>query len=45
VLLHTVIKTGLTEEILFRGLIEGSISRRLPAFWANITQALIFVSA
>jgi len=45
VLLHTVIKTGLTEEILFRGLIAGSISRRLPAFWANITQALIFVSA
>jgi len=43
VLLHTVIKTGLTEEILFRGLIAGSISRRLPVFWANTTQALIFL--
>lgn len=40
--LYAVIKTGLTEEILFRGLIAGSLSRRLPLAWANLAQATIF---
>ena len=35
-------QTGLTEELLFRGLIAGSLSRRLPFVWANLSQAFIF---
>ena len=31
------------QELLFRGLIGGSLSRRLPELWANIAQALIFL--
>jgi membrane protease YdiL (CAAX protease family) len=42
-LLYGVVKTGFTEELLFRGLIAGSLSRRLPLVWANILQALIFL--
>jgi membrane protease YdiL (CAAX protease family) len=42
-LLYGVVKTGLPEELLFRGLITGSLSRRLPVFWANFAQALIFL--
>jgi len=41
-LLYGVVQTGLTEEILFRGLIAGSLSRRLPILWANVGQAFIF---
>ena len=41
-LLYGVVKTGLAEEILFRGLIAGSLSRRLSIVWANLGQALIF---
>jgi membrane protease YdiL (CAAX protease family) len=41
--LNGVIQTGFTEELLFRGLIAGSLSRRLPFLWANLTQALIFL--
>lgn len=37
-----VVQTGFTEELLFRGLIAGSLSRRLPLLWANLAQALIF---
>jgi membrane protease YdiL (CAAX protease family) len=42
-LLYGVVKTGFAEEILFRGLIAGSLSRRLSFFWANMWQALIFL--
>jgi membrane protease YdiL (CAAX protease family) len=42
-LLYGVIKTGFSEELLFRGLIAGSLSRRLPLIWANLLQALIFL--
>jgi membrane protease YdiL (CAAX protease family) len=41
-LLYGVVKTGFTEELLFRGLIAGSLSRRLPIVWANLAQALLF---
>ncbi len=42
-LLYGVIKTGFAEEFLFRGLIAGSLSRRLSLYWANLIQALIFL--
>jgi membrane protease YdiL (CAAX protease family) len=42
-LLYGVIKTGFAEEFLFRGLIAGSLSRRLPTVWANLIQASIFL--
>jgi len=41
-LLYGVVKTGFPEELLFRGLIAGSLSRRLSPLWANLGQALIF---
>ena len=41
-LLYGVVQTGFPEELLFRGLITGSLSRRLPLLWANLGQALIF---
>ena len=41
-LLYGVVQTGFPEELLFRGLIAGSLSRRLPLQWANLGQALIF---
>jgi membrane protease YdiL (CAAX protease family) len=41
-LLYGVVQTGFPEELLFRGLIAGSLSRRLPLLWANLVQALIF---
>ena len=41
-LLYGVVQTGFPEELLFRGLIAGSLSRRLPLLWANLWQALIF---
>src|SRR5262245_2436965 len=42
-LLYGVVKTGFPEELLFRGLIAGSLSRRLPLLWANLGQALLFL--
>jgi membrane protease YdiL (CAAX protease family) len=42
-LLYGVVKTGFAEELLFRGLIAGSLGRRLPLLWANLLQALIFL--
>jgi membrane protease YdiL (CAAX protease family) len=41
-LLYGVVKTGFPEELLFRGLIAGSLGRRLPPVWANVLQAFIF---
>ena len=40
---YGVVQTGFTEELLFRGLIAGSLSRRLSVMWANLVQALIFL--
>lgn len=37
------LQTGFTEELLFRGLIAGSLARRLSPLWANIAQALLFL--
>ena len=42
-LLYGVFKTGFAEEFLFRGLIAGSLGRRLSLRWANLLQALIFL--
>lgn len=42
-LLYGVVKTGFTEELLFRGMIAGSLSRRFSLLWANLVQALIFL--
>jgi len=42
-LLYGVIQTGFSEEFLFRGLVAGSLSRRMPAVWANGVQAVIFL--
>jgi membrane protease YdiL (CAAX protease family) len=41
--LYGVVQTGFPEELLFRGLIAGSLARRLPLLWANLGQALVFV--
>lgn len=43
-LLYGVIQTGFAEEFLFRGMIAGSLSRRLSVAWANVVQALIFLA-
>ena len=42
-LLYGVVQTGFSEELLFRGLIAGSLSRRFSFLWANLGQALIFL--
>jgi membrane protease YdiL (CAAX protease family) len=42
-LLYGVVKTGFPEELLFRGLIAGSLSRRRSVLWANLGQAIIFL--
>jgi membrane protease YdiL (CAAX protease family) len=42
-LLYGVVQTGFPEELLFRGLIAGSLSRRLPLWWAILAQAVIFL--
>jgi membrane protease YdiL (CAAX protease family) len=43
-LLYGVVKTGFAEEFLFRGLIAGSLGRRLSLPWANLLQALVFLA-
>lgn len=43
-LLYGVVQTGFPEELLFRGLIAGSLARRLPDAWANLVQAVIFLA-
>jgi membrane protease YdiL (CAAX protease family) len=42
-LIYGVIQTGFSEELLFRGLIAGSLGRRLPLLWANMIQSIIFL--
>jgi membrane protease YdiL (CAAX protease family) len=43
-LLYGVVQTGFCEEFLFRGLIAGSLGRRISVGWANCVQALIFLA-
>lgn len=43
-LLYGMVKTGFAEEFLFRGLIAGSLGRRMPLPWANLAQAAIFLA-
>lgn len=43
-LVYGIIKTGFPEELLFRGLIAGSLSRRLSLRWANLLQAIVFLA-
>ena len=42
--LYGVLKTGFAEEFLFRGLITGSLSRRMSVLWANVIQSVIFLA-
>jgi membrane protease YdiL (CAAX protease family) len=42
--LYAFVQTGFTEEFLFRGLIAGSLGRRLSLRWANLIQAAIFLA-
>jgi membrane protease YdiL (CAAX protease family) len=42
-LLYGAVQTAFCEELLFRGLIAGSLSRRLPLLWADILQAAVFL--
>jgi membrane protease YdiL (CAAX protease family) len=41
--LNGLLQTGFAEELLFRGLIAGSLGRHLPLIWANLVQASIFL--
>lgn len=41
--LYGAIQTGFCEEFLFRGLVAGSLSRRMSTTWANLLQASIFL--
>jgi len=43
-LLYGTIKTGFAEEFLFRGMIAGSLARRMPLWTANLLQASIFLA-
>lgn len=43
-LVYGIVKTGFPEELLFRGLIAGSFSRRFALPWANLFQALLFLA-
>jgi membrane protease YdiL (CAAX protease family) len=42
-LLYGVVQTGFTEELLFRGLLAGSLSRVLSIWWADVVQTLVFL--
>lgn len=42
-LAYGVVKTGLTEELIFRGLLLGSLARRMAAWKANLVQTVIFL--
>lgn len=43
-MLYALIQTGFAEEFLFRGLIAGSLGRRLALWNANLLQASIFLA-
>ena len=42
--LYGMVRTGFAEELLFRGLIAGSLGRAMSLPWANILQALVFLA-
>jgi membrane protease YdiL (CAAX protease family) len=42
-LLYGLIQTGFAEELLFRGLIAGSLARLLPVSWADVAQSALFL--
>jgi membrane protease YdiL (CAAX protease family) len=42
-LLYGFVQTGFTEELLFRGPIAGSLSRRISIWWADLVQAVLFL--
>jgi membrane protease YdiL (CAAX protease family) len=42
-LLYGAVKTAFVEELIFRGMIAGSLARRLPPAGANLAQAVIFL--
>jgi membrane protease YdiL (CAAX protease family) len=42
-LLSGFVQTGFCEEFFFRGLIAGSLGRRMRLLWANLLQTLIFL--
>lgn len=43
-LLYALVQTGFAEEFLFRGLLAGSLSRRMPVSTANVIQSVIFLA-
>lgn len=43
-LLYALVQTGFAEEFLFRGLITGTLSRRMSLLKANLIQSLIFLA-
>ena len=43
-LLYALIQTSFAEEFLFRGLIAGSLSRRMSVLKANLLQSVIFLA-
>src|SRR5262249_14774293 len=42
-ILYGAVQTAFAEEVLFRGLIAGSLARRLPMVSANLLQGFIFL--
>jgi membrane protease YdiL (CAAX protease family) len=42
--LYAFVQTGFAEEFLFRGMIAGSLGRRMSLLWANVIQAAIFLA-
>lgn len=42
-LLYGVVKTGFSEEFLFRGMLAGSLARRMSLPAANVVQAFVFL--
>jgi membrane protease YdiL (CAAX protease family) len=44
VLLYALVQTAFAEEFLFRGLIAGSLSRRMSVLKANLIQSVIFLA-
>lgn len=42
--LYGIVKTGFAEEFLFRGMIAGSLARRMSSLTANIVQSMIFLA-
>ena len=43
-LVYGIVTTGFVEEFLFRGLVAGSLSRRVSLPWANVGQAVVFLA-